>query len=65
MKKKPPTKFTAALTMVFEENQWRLPDAIIVASYEERIRQLEAEIEVLTRAGTGRRINPLEKAIPS
>jgi len=66
MKKKlPPTRFTAALNMVFQENEWRLPEATVIQIYEHRIRQLEAEIDVLTRAGTGNRINPMQKAMPS
>ena len=67
-KKLPPSKFTTALKEVYFENGWVFPPEHTVAIYEQRIRQLEEEIDVLTggRASKPERINPMEgKQIPS
>ena len=63
----PESKFTTALNIVFQENEWRLPDSYLCSLYEEHIRRLEREIEVLTKGrSTGpSRINPIDKVIPS
>lgn len=63
----PPSKFTAALNIVFQENEWRLPDQTVIAIYCEHIRRLEREIEVLSggRSACAQRVNPIQKPIPS
>ena len=72
MKKKkekplPPTKFTVALQGIYYDNGWVFPPMHTIAVYDERIRQLEAEIERLTggRSNKAKRIDPLGKKIPS
>jgi len=67
MKKKPASKFTAALKEIYYDNGWVFPLEHTIAIYETRIRQLEAEIEVLTggRSSGPSRINPMKKAMPS
>lgn len=64
-KKQTPSKFREALQITLSNDGWCLPESRAIEILDLHIKRLEGEIETLTRAGTGRRIDPLEKAIPS
>lgn len=66
--KQKPSKFTEALNIILTDQGWRMPDAHVIAIYDEHIKRLEAEIDVLTggRSSKPPRINPMEeRRIPS
>ncbi len=61
----PPSRFTQGFAALCYDRGWVLPEPYVVQIYEEHIRNLEGQIDTLTRARLGKRIDPVEKAIPS
>lgn len=62
------SKFAKALTITLSNDNWVLPESHALAVYDEHVRRLEQEIEVLTggRSSKPPRINPTEeRRIPS
>lgn len=61
MKRQPRTRFTAALSDVIQEEDWRLPDGHVLRVYEEAIRRLETEIDEMKGERGNKRIDPLSR----
>ena len=64
-KKQSPSKFKEALQITLSNDGWCLPESRAIEILDLHIKRLEGEIETLTRAGTGRRIDALAKPLPS
>lgn len=63
--KQEPSKFKEALTVTLSNDGWVLPESKAIEVLDAHIRRLEEEIETLSGARVGKRIDPLAKPIPS
>lgn len=66
--KKAQSKFTEALAVTLSQDGWVLPESHALQVYDEHVKRLEKEIDVLTggRSSKPARINPIEeRKVPS